>query len=142
MSATADIQTEVKYGVYSIPIMAVTTRVLDEEGKDEAVEDEEEKVESATISSNGDMDVQTSKNTDSSKDKETVVFVEKEGKAYVKKVKTGIQDNTYIEVVEGLEAEDMIIKAPYSAISKQLKDDISVEVVEEEELYKDDKKKK
>jgi len=55
-------------------------------------------------------------------------------------VKTGIQDNNYIEVTEGLSLEDEIIVAPYSAISRQLKNDMQVEVVSEEELFKGDKK--
>ena len=60
----------------------------------------------------------------------------------MKKVKTGIQDNSFIEISEGLELEDEIVISPYSAISSQLKNDLSVEVVTEEDLFKGDKKKK
>ena len=59
----------------------------------------------------------------------------------MKPVKTGIQDNTYIEITEGLDHEADIVVAPYSAISRQLKNDIFVEVVPEEDLFKGDKKK-
>ena len=70
-----------------------------------------------------------------------VVFVVEEGKAWMKEVKTGIQDNNYIEITEGLEPGAEIIVSPYSAISRQLKDDLPVEVVSEAELFADDKKK-
>ena len=60
----------------------------------------------------------------------------------MKKVKTGIQDNSYIEITEGLDPEDEVVIAPYSAISRQLKNDMNVEVVTEEDLFKGDKKKK
>jgi HlyD family secretion protein len=71
-----------------------------------------------------------------------VVFVVEEGKAVLKPVKTGIQDNTYIEVTEGLDEDAEIVVAPYSAISRQLKNEQAVEVVTEEELLSGDGKKK
>ena len=51
-------------------------------------------------------------------------------------VKTGIQDNLYIEILEGLSIEDIVVKAPYSAISKELEDGTSVAEVDEEDLFK------
>ncbi len=60
----------------------------------------------------------------------------------MKEVKTGIQDNNYIEITEGLDPEEDVVVAPYSAISRQLKNDMNVEVVSEEELFKGDKKNK
>ena len=71
-----------------------------------------------------------------------VVFVVSEGKAWLKEVKTGIQDNTYIEITEGLEKDAEIVVAPYSAISRQLKNDMNVEVVSEEDLFSGETKKK
>ena len=50
------------------------------------------------------------------------------------------RDNNYIEVTEGLDPEDEVIIAPYSAISRQLKNDMEVEVVAEEDLFQGDKK--
>lgn len=55
------------------------------------------------------------------KDQE-VVFISSEGKAVMKAVKTGIQDNTNIEIIEGLSENEVIILGPYSAISSELKD--------------------
>jgi len=116
MSATADIQTNKKNGVFSIPIQCVTTRV------DSVAQDQEGEELKAEL------------------EQSSVVFVVSEGRALMKHVSTGIQDNTFIEITEGISPDDEVVKAPYSAISKQLKDDMSVELVAEEELFKDEKK--
>ena len=53
----------------------------------------------------------------------------------MKPVKTGIQDNNYIEITEGLDPDAEVIVAPYSAISRQLRNDLPVEIVSEDELF-------
>ena len=58
---------------------------------------------------------------------EEVVFLYKGGMAVRKPVKTGIQDNYYIEVKEGLSVGQEVISGPYSAVSKTLKDSLSVQ---------------
>ena len=55
--------------------------------------------------------------------------------AIVEKIKTGIQDNTRIEIKQGLKAGDEVVVAPYGLISKTLKDSTAVEVVKIEDLY-------
>jgi HlyD family secretion protein len=139
MSATADIQTDRRMGIYSIPIQAVTTR-LDTTGTASAREDQQ----IGSISSDGTVSNETipSGETASGEEPMVVVFTVSEGKAYMKPVKTGIQDNNYIEITEGLDVEDEVIIAPYSAISRQLKNDLEVEVVAEEDLFAGDKKKR
>jgi len=62
-----------------------------------------------------------------------------DGKAKLIKVKTGIQDNKYIEVTEGLKDGDEVIVAPYRSVSKTLKNNDDVEKVKKEELFKSDK---
>jgi len=139
MSATADIQTDRRTGIYSIPIQAVTTR-MDTTGTATANEDQQ----IGQVSSDGtvsNVSIPTEEST-SSDEPMVVVFIVSEGKAWMKQVKTGIQDNNYIEITEGLEPGVEIIVSPYSAISRQLKDDLPVEVVTEEELFAGDKKKK
>jgi HlyD family secretion protein len=54
-------------------------------------------------------------------------------------VKTGIQDNTYIEIKEGLKKDDIVVTAPYNTISKTLKDQSAVKVVKKEELFDKEK---
>jgi HlyD family secretion protein len=135
MSATADIQTDRKTGIYSIPIQAVTTR-MDTTGR--ATIDEDQQI--GTLSSDGTVSNETiaSEEVQSNDEPMIVVFVVSDGKALMKEVKTGIQDNNYIEITEGLNADDQIIVAPYSAISRQLRNDLNVEVVSEEALFEGD----
>jgi len=119
MSATVDIRTETRYNILSIPIQCVTTRV------DTAL------LEGDTeISSNDDQDI-----------KEVVFIVnEDETIALKKEVKTGIQDNNYIEVLSGLAEKEKVVVSPYSAISKKLNDSSLVEVVPKKDLFKIEKK--
>lgn len=139
MSATADIQTEVRKGTYSIPIQAVTTRNPAQKDEENKEEDKEEEQTEGTISSNGEVTMTTTQTMETlEEDKITVVFVEEEGKAVMKPVKTGIQDNNYIEILEGLETGDKVIIAPYSAVSKELSDGMNVEVVPEDRLFSED----
>ena len=65
-------------------------------------------------------------------------FLYKNGKVILKKVKTGVQDNNYFEIIEGLEEGDEVVTAPYRAISKKLKNNKPVEKVEKENLFNDD----
>ncbi len=114
MSATASILTNRKQNVFSVPIQSVTTRDLKAESSEQG--DDKESTKKKSI--------------------EEIVFVVENGKAKAVKVKTGIQDDTNIEIVSGLTGNEKIITAPYKAISKILKDGDMVVVKTEEELYK------
>ncbi|MDG1902710.1 MAG: efflux RND transporter periplasmic adaptor subunit [Bacteroidales bacterium] len=128
MSATVEIETETAVNIKTIAIQAVTTRA-DTSGR---MKTAKEKREEERLSSE--------KGIGSSTDKiEEYVFVYEEGKAKLRKVKTGIQDNKYIEVTEGLKVGDEIIVAPYRAVSKTLKNNDNVEIVKKDELFKSDK---
>jgi len=102
MSATAEIKTDLIKDALSVPIQCVTIR----EEEDEKGGKKEEK-------------------------KEEIIFVQENGKVKAVKVKTGIQDDTYIEVKEGLEEGAEVVTAPYRAISRTLKDGAEVKVVKE-----------
>ena len=108
MSTTVDIQTETKYDILTVPIQSVTTRV-------------DSTIESSSLA---DEEIRT------------LVFVSDGTHALAKDVKTGIQDNNFIEITEGLEADIDIISAPFSAISKKLSDSTLIEVISREELFK------
>jgi HlyD family secretion protein len=137
MSANVDIQTETKDSVLTVPIQAVTTRAdsaMAAKSESKNAETEFSEVSSETGSESAKTD---------EKEAQEIVFIVKDGKAVIKKVKTGIQDNTYIEILEGVEPGDEIITAPYAAISKKLENDDPVEVVKKEDLFaKENKKKK
>jgi HlyD family secretion protein len=125
MSATVDIQTETRDNVISVPISAVTTRIKKEGGGTEEVKDEN--VET-TDNSNENVAVK--------EEKQEVVFVLNGDRVKKVEVKTGIQDNNSIEILEGINVGDEVIIAPYNAINKTLKDSMQVKVVDEAELYK------
>ncbi|MCX6320357.1 MAG: efflux RND transporter periplasmic adaptor subunit [Bacteroidia bacterium] len=108
MSASVDIQTESKSDIITIPIQSVTTRT----------------------------DTTKTAATPSEEDIHTIVFITDGQYALAKDVKTGIQDNNYIEILSGVAVNDRVISAPFSAISKKLSDSTLIEVVKKEELFK------
>ncbi len=107
MSASVDIQTETRPGVIAVPIQSVTTRT-DTTKIVQVVKDE---------------------------DIRTLVFITDGERALAKDVKTGIQDNSYIEILSGVAEGDRVISAPFSAISKKLSDSTLVLVVKKDDLY-------
>lgn len=126
MSATVEIETETEYGILTIPIQAVTTRA-DTSGRMKTAREKREENRS------GD-DSEKSKDEDIKE----YVFLYQNEKAMLTEVKTGIQDNTYIQITEGVEDGDEVIIAPYRAVSKMLKNRDSVEKVKKEELFKEE----
>lgn len=64
------------------------------------------------------------------------VFVVNENKVKMLKVKTGSQDNKYIQVIEGIKKGDVVVEAPYEAIAKKLKDGDDINIVNKKSLYK------
>ncbi len=71
----------------------------------------------------------------SDEDIRTLVFITDGKHALAKDVKTGIQDNNYIEILSGVAEGDRVISAPFSAISKKLSDSTLVEIVKKEDLF-------
>jgi len=124
MSATSDIQTSRKFGVFTIPLQAVTTR------PDTLVNEQD----TSAITTDKQM-------AQNKKDELIVAFVAKDGKAVMKTVKTGIQDDKYIEIISGLDENDEVISAPYSAVSKKLQNNSVIEIVDLKDLFKGDKEK-
>lgn len=127
MSATVEIETETAGNILTVAIQAVTTRA-DTSGRIKSAREkrEEERVE---------------KDKGVEEDKEVIeyVFLYKDEKAVLTKVKTGIQDNTIIEITEGLSEGDEVIVAPYRAVSKALKNNDEVEKVDKKDLFTSDK---
>jgi HlyD family secretion protein len=119
MSASVEIYTNTEDGVLSVPIQSVTTR----EDKDEKKKNREK---------NGPQS--TDKEKDDNKLKE-VVFVCRGDSAIMVEVKTGIQDDSYIQVLEGVKDGDEVITGPYNVVSRKLKNGDLVNKVSEDELY-------
>ena len=57
------------------------------------------------------------------------VFVKSNGKAKIRIVKTGIQDDTNIEILSGLKKGDEIITGPYNTVSKELNSGDKVKIL-------------
>ena len=66
------------------------------------------------------------------------VFLYVDGKVKKQKVKTGIQDNTYIQILEGVSEKQEVVVYPYKAISKLLRDSSKVKKVDKKELFNTD----
>lgn len=130
MSATVDIQTETAKDVYTVPIQAVTTRaVQDTVGKSDLKKEKKE-------DSENEFELVASKKKTG--EIQECVFVLDNGTAKKVNVKTGIQDNTYIQILSGLKDGQEIITGPYSVVSKTLKDKDKVKKVDRKELFAKD----
>jgi HlyD family secretion protein len=103
MSASVSIETDTRHNALCIPIQSVTTRT-------------DIKVEKDTTNADSTATV-AGANANEIKEQ---VFVLHENKVNAVKVTTGIQDNSHIEILEGLTDEDEVVTGPYSAISKTL----------------------
>jgi len=139
MTAAADIVTETKDSVLSLPIQCVTVRTLDQllhdkdgkKGKGDSkvpVSEEARKAEAAAAGFEADEDgfVQ-------------VVFVLEDDKAVARQVETGIQGESLIEVTAGLKPGETVISGGFRAISRDLKHRAEVKVNNEPEAEKPEK---
>lgn len=118
MSASVEIQTETAHGVLAVPIESVTLK-----SKSLLDSTQVKHAKKATVSTN------------KTNDDVEVVFVHQNGEVDLKQVKTGVQDDKYIQITEGLTANDEVVTGPYSAISRTLKRKDKVKVVEKSELF-------
>jgi len=132
MSATVDIQTTAVNNVLTVPIQAVTTRV-DSTGK--VKEDKPQNMDEGPEGENK-VEDESKVTVKTAEPMQEYVFVITDNKVTLRKVKTGIQDNTSIQILEGLKEGEMIVSGPYRAISRTLKDGDKIVVVEKEELFK------
>ncbi|HRJ86129.1 MAG TPA: efflux RND transporter periplasmic adaptor subunit [Ignavibacteria bacterium] len=115
MSCNADIKVNSKSDVITIPIQSVTAR-------------EDEKMDE-----NSDEEVKRKSNENLKKKEKPkeVVFVVEEGsptKVKIVQIKTGISDDRYIEILEGLQPDQVVVKGPYKSISKELEEGSVVKI--------------
>ncbi|WP_353159603.1 efflux RND transporter periplasmic adaptor subunit [Myroides odoratus] len=111
MTAAVDIITHVKNKVLAVPISAVVMRSPAD-----------------TLSNQ-----EATKAVQVSDALKEAVFVEVNGIAQLRFVKTGIQDDKNIEIVQGLKQGDVIITGPYSTVSKTLKHNDKIKKEEKKE---------
>lgn len=99
MTATVDIYTNRKENIIGVPISAVVVKT----------------------------DTTDSNQNNRGKDRFEAVYVKEDGKAKLRTIKTGIQDDANIEVISGLKAGEVVIVGPYSTVTKTLKNGDKVE---------------
>ncbi|HUP13275.1 MAG TPA: efflux RND transporter periplasmic adaptor subunit, partial [Niastella sp.] len=127
MNASADIKTKRMENVFAVPITAVAARVI---GSDENIDDKKK------AEKKGDEESEAATSVSAADELEEVVFVlGADNKVQKKVVKTGIQDINYIQITQGLQANEQVITAPYTAISKSLRNGTKVVVVPKDKLF-------
>ena len=131
MSCTVDIEVNRKENVIAVPIQSVTTRDDDLQGQ---------------MTLGGDKDQSVPENLSSQRDEKLmkkakpkeVVFVVENGASIKKEVKTGISDDAYIEIIEGISDGVEVIKGSFKAINKELDNNVKVKVNNDKKLPKKD----
>lgn len=115
MSASVEIFTKKVENTVAVPIQSVTIRTKEKKDVDKS---------------------ETSLDDNEIKDYDEVVFIMSADTAKQVIVKTGIQDDEYIEILEGVTVNDKVISGPYNEVSKNLKQGDLVK----EKKEKEDKK--
>ena len=104
MTATVDIITTRKENVIGVPISSIVVKSDTTATSKIVVEDSNKENKIAPKSDK----------------KLECVFVKVGDKAKIRIIKTGIQDDTYIEVLSGLKKGDVVIIGPYTTVTKEL----------------------
>ncbi len=123
MSATVDVFTHSAENTLSVPIVSVTAREDEDKGKkdDEKEEDNNPQAKQAAIKES---------------DIKEIVFVVSGDTVGIREVKTGIQDNDFIEILSGLQEGDKVVTGPYSAISRKLKSGSAITIKQKSDTAK------
>lgn len=94
MSASVSIRTSRKDGIIKVPLQCITTR----KGLSDSLDMADETIQ------------------------KVFVFNSLDGTVSVRRIETGIQNMSHIEVTSGLDTNSLIVTAPFSAISKDLRE--------------------
>ncbi len=136
MTATADIETETVDDAISVPIQSVTVRKTEDVRKalESDVDRDDDKNRDAegksTLSKNKRMadDRTREEKREANEDLQRIVFVLKDGKSLMREVKTGIADNTFIVIEDGIMVGEKVVSGSYRAITRQLNHDMEVKI--------------
>lgn len=123
MSMTATIETETKQNVLAVPLQSVTVRSSSKKDIEKKSEDEE--------LASGDMRLKPK----SEKPKEVVFTVENNVVKMVE-VKRGISDDSYVEIISGLDENVEVVSGSYKAISRELENGMKVRIDNSKEKRK------
>ena len=120
MSMTADIETDTKADVLSIPIQCVTTRAP----KQEATPPQDQRQQGAVVASGTAAHKRTEVKTPE------IVFVAENGVVKATTVKRGVADDSYVEITEGLTEGQQVVSGSYKAINRELEDGSKIRIEE------------
>jgi HlyD family secretion protein len=116
MSVTAEVETRSRTNVLTVPIMAVTARMPKDAG-----EKAKKKPGPEREKENQSLPLKAVKKEEAPKANE-LVFLVNGDTVKTAKVKTGISDDSYMEINEGLKEGEEIVSGGYAAISRQLEE--------------------
>jgi len=116
MSMTATIETETKSNVLSVPIQSVTTRSPNKD---------KEKMGGAEPDEMAANDAKMKQKNEKPKE---VVFLVDNSAAKMVEVKRGISDDSYTEIVYGLQEGQQVVYGSYKSINRELEDGVKVKV--------------
>ncbi len=122
MTATVDVITNKRDKIVGVPISSIVVK-----SPSDTISGGRPKAKGGTTKSSDD-------------EKFEAVFVKNGNKAELRKVTTGIQDDSNIEIVSGLSEGDMVITGPYNMVTKRLDNGDEVSVLSDEEENKDEDK--
>ena len=134
MSSAVSIATATHDNVVTVPIQAVTSR--EAKKKEQKLGPREGTLAAGDSAApppqaakNGDQPPTTA-STGKPKPVKVVFVVNKDGKAEMREVHTGIASRTDIEVLDGLKEGDVIVDGPYRTLARELQDGAAVKVQE------------
>ena len=149
MTATADIETETVDEAISVPMQSVTVRKKDNVKKalsGEVVDKKEiakkDNKKDAGKDQRAPNNQSREEKRNAKEDLQRIVFVVQDGKSIMREVKTGIADNTYIVITEGVDVGESVVSGSYRAITRDLDHEKAVSIKEDDETGKDNGKKK
>jgi len=113
MTASAEVVTEVRESCLGVPIQSVTVRTMEQLGIGKQPGENKNGTPRFLPDDEGFVEV---------------VWVVENGTASARQVKTGIQSDTHIEILEGLKENEQVVVGSYRAISRDLQDGVAVKV--------------
>lgn len=122
MSCSVDVEVEKKENVLAVPIQSITTRDDDSAGMKKNSMENKDKDQPENLTTKNET-----KTLKKIKPKE-VVFVVENMFSKKKEVKSGISNDTYIEIIDGLNEGDEVVKGSFKAINKDLEDGTKIKV--------------
>jgi len=116
MSCTVDIEVEKRNNVLAVPIQSVTTREEMKEG------------DMGKDAENENMKRESEEKLNRKMKPKEVIFIVDNSASKKEEVKTGISDDSYIEITEGVQEDQEVVKGSFKAINKELDDGTKVKV--------------